>query len=76
MPISSIAPFFSCHIICEENVGCHEEERTETGYNTEGYEKIHTGNIVTWGHPKWGNLRGEWSEGWDWRLLKAEIQLG
>ena len=29
-------------------MGYQKEGRTEIGYNTEGYEKIHARNIVAW----------------------------
>ena len=41
---------FACKIICKQNVHHYKEVRMKTGYGTEGYEKIHTGEILLHEH--------------------------
>ena len=70
--------FFGNDFIHKRSVGYHEEEEEEetaTGYNTYGYGKIHTWNIVAWAHPKLGYSRDEQSNGCDHRIQKIEILL-
>ena len=50
-------------------------QRTETDYNTKGYGKIHTGNIIAWDHLKQGNSGVERSEGCECEVMETEIPL-
>ena len=67
---------FAYNFICKQNVGYNKEGRTETGYNTEDYRKIHTENFVAWIYQKQSNLGAEWNEGHDCGILKAQVSLG
>ena len=55
--------------------GYYKEKRTEISYETEGYKKIHTGNIIAWAHPNQDNSRTEQSEPCNCRVTKAEVPL-
>ena len=48
---------------------------TVTGYNTEDHKKIPAAYIIAWADPK-QSCGEEWSEGYDYRVLKAEVPQG
>ena len=67
---------FAHEVICKQNMDCHEQERTATGYDTEDYRKIYAENIVVWAHLKQGNLEAEQSEAYENIVLKREVLQG
>ena len=70
VPIASIVPF--C-LQCYTQAKWRLWQRTETGYDTEGYGKIYAGNIMIGAHPKQGNSGADRNERHGHQILK-EVQ--